>query len=340
MKVVAVVGERKCEIVERDEPRPGGNFAKIRIEAAPMCTEVRQYFGGHPTECLGHEAAGVIVEAGPQCRLSVGQRVIAMPLHGCGTCESCLAGEHILCANPIDPQQACDSPTGSATYAQFCLKADHLLLPVPDDIAIEHASMACCGLGPTFQATQRMGISGSDTVLVYGLGAVGLGGVINAAACGARVIGVEPMPYRADLARALGADYVITSRDTQEVIHTVMELTKGRGVEKSIECSSLDFAPDVLVKTARRRGQIASVGWGGPINAREIVQKGLTLHGCWHWNHQLHAPAMLELIRRNGRKLDQFITHRFPLDRVQEAWELQATGQCGKVILQPQGVKA
>jgi threonine dehydrogenase-like Zn-dependent dehydrogenase len=329
MKVVAITGERKCEIVDRPKPTPAGNFAKIKIESAPMCTEVKQYFGGQPTECLGHEAAGVIVEAGPQSRFSPGTRVIAMPLYGCGQCECCLAGDHILCAHRVEPE------SGASTYAQYLLKPDHLLLPIPDDITTDHASMACCGLGPTFNAAGRLDITASDTVLIYGMGAVGLGGVINATARGARVIGVEPNDYRADLAKTLGADHVITARDPSEVVHTVMELTKGRGADKSIECSSLDFAPDALVKATKRRGAIASVGWGGPINARDLVAKGLTFHGCWHWNHQLHAPAMLELIRRSTAELNQFITHTFPLDRVADAWDLQSTGRCGKVILHP-----
>src|SRR5687768_16257181 len=329
MKVVAITGERKCEIANRPEPAASETLSKIRIESAPMCTEVKQYFGGHPTECLGHEAAGTIVEAAAKSRLATGARLVAMPLYGCGACECCIAGEHILCANPAQPDH------GASCYAEYLLKPDHLLLAIPDDIATDHAAMACCGLGPTFQAAQRLAITASDTVLIYGLGAVGLGGVINATARGARVIGVEPNDCRASLAAQLGAEYVITARDPQEVIHTVREITKGRGVDKSIECSSLDFAPDTLVKCTRRKGSIASVGWGGPVNARDLVVKGLAFHGCWHWNHQLHGHAMFELIRRNKHKLDRFITHRFPLSQVKDAWELQATGQCGRVILNP-----
>jgi L-iditol 2-dehydrogenase len=329
MKVVAITGERQCQIVDRPEPLATSNLAKIKIEAAPMCTEVRQYFGGQLTECLGHEAAGVIVETGPQCKLTVGTRVVAMPLYGCGKCELCISGEHILCPTPNEPAH------GASSYAQFILKPEHLLMPIPDDISTDHASMACCGLGPTFQATQRLDMTSSDTVLIYGLGAVGLGGVINATSRGARVIGVEPNEYRGSLAKNLGADYVINARDPQEVVHTVMELTKGRGMDKSIECSSLELAPDTLVKCTRRRGAIASVGWGGPVNARDLVGKGLTFHGCWHWNHQLHAPAMFELIRRGKGKLDQLITHTFPLENVKEAWDLQSTGRCGKIILHP-----
>src|SRR5687768_13552112 len=83
MQVVSITGERRCEVVERPEPKVAANFAKVKILAAPMCTEVRDYWCGRQTDCLGHEAAGVVVEAGPQCKIPVGTRVIAMPLHGC-----------------------------------------------------------------------------------------------------------------------------------------------------------------------------------------------------------------------------------------------------------------
>src|SRR4051812_14580209 len=79
MQVVSITGERRCEIIEKPEPMVAANFAKVKILAAPMCTEVANYCRGDRTDCLGHEAAGVVVEAGPQCRIPVGTRVIAMP---------------------------------------------------------------------------------------------------------------------------------------------------------------------------------------------------------------------------------------------------------------------
>ena len=337
MHVVSITGERRCEIVERPEPRVAGRFAKVKVLAAPMCTEVGNYCRGDQTDCLGHEAAGVVVEAGPQCKVPVGTRVIAMPLHGCGACDLCMAGDHILCPNGVDVHAANASPSGAATYAQFCLKADHLLLRIPDDIDTDHASMACCGLGPTFGAMKRMNVTATDTVLISGLGAVGLGGVVAASFFGARVIGLEPNAFRAELAKRLGCEHVVDPRDADAALHQVMEITGGAGVEKSIECSSQETAPALLVRAARRKGQITSVGWGGPVNARDLVAKGLSFHGQWHWNHQLHAGEMFRLIRGTREKLDQLITHRLPMGEVKDAWELQAAGRCGKIVLHPWG---
>ncbi len=336
MKVVTITGKREARVVDQPDPCIKTPFVTVKILAAPMCTEFHAYANGNVTDCLGHEAAGEVVEVAAEAgsRVAVGDRVIVMPQYGCGTCELCLAGNHIHCRNSIDPYAYCGSSTGRATYAQYCIKQDWLLVPIPDDISYDHASMACCGLGPTFNAMQRMQVNALDTVLVSGLGAVGLGGVVNAVTRGARVLALESQPFRAELARSIGAEAVIDPTDPDK-LQKILDLTDGRGVDKSVETSSAETAPAFLVEATRPRGQIASVGWGGPLLARALVGKGHTVHGVWHWNHFEDTAAMLTTIRQAKSLLEQTITHTFPMTRVQDAWELQLTGNCGKVILHP-----
>ena len=171
-------------------------------------------------------------------------------------------------------------------------------------------------------------------MLVSGLGPVGLGAVVNARFRGARVLALETNPWRADLARRMGVEAVIDPT-SESALQEILDLTDGRDADKSVETSSAEGAPAFLVQATRRKGQIASVGWGGPILARDIVAKGLTVHGAWHWNHLRDGEAMWRTIRGSAALLDQQITHGFPLRRVQDAFELQLTGQCGKVILHP-----
>jgi threonine dehydrogenase-like Zn-dependent dehydrogenase len=256
-----------------------------------------------------------------------------MPQYACGRCELCTAGDYIHCESGLDALAYCQSPTGTATYAQYMIKQDWLLLPIPEDISTEHASMACCGLGPTFGAMQRMEVQAFDTVLICGLGPVGLGGVINAVYRGARVIGVESNPYRARLAIELGADIVLdpTSRDALE---EVKALTGGHGADKSIDCTAVPPAQKFAIEATRRRGKVAFVGWGGRIDLDNMVPGGLTLMGVWHWN-LYDAPRLWQVIRAGADKLERVITHRFGMSQVQEAWELQLSGQCGKVLLDP-----
>ncbi len=334
MKQVVITGPRACAVVERPKPQIADNYALVKILVAPMCTEFHQFLNGPASDSLGHEAAGEVVEAPPGSAIKVGDRVVVMPQNGCGKCALCLSGEHIRCQSPRDPAVVCGCTSGRSTYAQYCIQQDWLLLPVPGDLSIEHASMACCGLGPTFGAMQTMNVGPFDTVVVTGLGPVGLGAVMNAIVRGARVIGIDSSAYRASLAKDLGASNVVDPRDP-DALDQVRALTQGLGADKSIEASSQESVPGFLLQATRVGGQMASVGWGGPIQMRDVVARGVTIHGAWHWNHLRDANAMFETIRRARPLIDKVITHRIPMSRVQDAWEIQLTGQCGKVLLDP-----
>lgn len=332
MKNVAITGARRCELREVPDPRPTDNYALLKVRLTPLCTEFHQYADGHDWwRDLGHEAMGEVLEAAPGGRVSAGTRVVIMPQNGCGTCLSCASGDHCRCVTPRDPAAITGVETGRATYAERMVQQDWMLLPVPDDISDLHAAMAGCGLGPTFEACRVLRVSGVDTLLISGLGPVGLGAVVNGRVRGARVFGIESNPYRVRLARELGADAVFDPADP-DLVERVRAATGG-GADKSIECSSAEDAPSRLLQMTRVGGALASVGWGGPILARDIVRRGVTVHGCWHWNHRQHATEMWTTIRRAGPLLDQLVTHTFPFGEVRAAWELQLTGQCGKVVL-------
>ena len=334
MKAVAITGEQQCELVDRPDPTIKVNYVKVKTHSIPMCTEFHAYREGRLTDRLGHEAAGEVVEVAQPGRVKVGDRVVVMPGSGCGKCSLCLSGEQIHCEQPIKAAEVCGTTTGRSTYAQYCIQQDWLLVPIPDDLSYDHASMACCGLGPSFNAVHTMNVNSFDTVLVSGLGPVGLGAVVNARFRGARVIALEAHPWRAQLARSLGVEAVIDP-EAEDALDQIKALTGGRGADKSVEASSAEQAPAFLVQATRRKGQLASVGWGGPINARDIVGRGLTIHGAWHWNHLRDVEAMLSTIRGSKQLLEKYITHRFPMSRVKEAWELQLTRECGKIILHP-----
>lgn len=336
MKVAAITGERQGGIVEQPDPQPAGDIAVVRIHVAPMCTEYKAYVAGRPGDRLGHEAAGEVAEVAGPGPLRPGDRVVAMPLSACGRCALCRTGDYIHCRQGVDVLKETRSEAGTATYAQYLLKPGWLLLPIPDDLTYEHACMACCGLGPTFGAMQRLAVDAFDTVLITGMGPVGLGGVINGVFRGARVIAVESQPYRANLARELGADAVIDPA-REDALEQVRALTGGLGADKGIDCSGSPAAQRLLVDGVRRRGEVAFVGEGGELTlhvSNDLLRKGLTLHGSWHWNLD-QWPRLLAVIRGAGAQIDRLVTHRFPLERVTEAWDLQATGNCGKVLLYP-----
>ena len=339
MKVATITGRRSAAVVDRPEPHAAGNIVKVQVLVAPTCTEWRHYRDGEAKDTLGHEAAGVVVDAAGSSCVREGDRIVVMPQHGCGRCALCQAGDHIHCRDQRDVHAETGSETGTATYGQFVIKPDWLLLPVPDDVSLVQASLACCALGPTFGAMERMQVDALDTVLVSGCGPVGLGALVNAAVRNARAIALEPHPYRAELAQALGA-FAVIDPTAADPLEQVLELTGGHGAGASIESSGVSSAAPLLVEATRARGRIAFNSWSGTVEVKDLVGRGLELYGCWHWNHQRDGERMLETIRRAGPLLDRLITHRFPLDDVAAAWELQLTGECGKVLLFPWGEDA
>ena len=330
MKVAAMFGDGKAGLADKPDPKAKEDFALVKVRAVAMCTEYKGFKGGRSGDHFGHEAAGEVVEVAQPGQVKVGDRVVVQPQYGCGKCPLCLIGENIHCMNGRGPGE------GTATYAQYVLKNDWLLSPIPDGVSYNHASMACCGLGPTFGAMQQMDVDALDTVLVTGLGPVGLGGVINATYMGARVIAVESHPYRANLAKELGAEAVLNPND-ENVLEQIRELTNGIGVDAAVDCSGSSQAHRLMVDAVRRKGQAAFVGEGGefPLAAsRDMIRKGLVLRGNWHYNLGAY-PKLIKIIQESGDKLDKFITHTFPMSEVQKAWELQGTGNCGKVVLDP-----
>jgi len=279
-----------------------------------------------------------VVEVAQPSRVKVGDRVVVMPMHACGHCGHCLAGAYIHCQDGVDFAARHGSAIGSGTMAQYLLKQDWQLLPIPTGMDYAQAAMACCGLGPTFGAFQSLRVDRHDTLLITGLGPVGLGGVINARYRGARVIGVDANAYRAAKALELGAERVINPL-AEDALQEVLSLTVGgRGVDKAVDCSGVVAAQRLCIDAARRRGQVAFVGECNdetPLRiSPDMIRKGLTLLGSWHFN-LADSPRLLRMIGDIGAELDKLITHRFPLSDIQRAWETQLSGQCGKVILLP-----
>ncbi len=337
MKKAAIVGARQATVVDVPDPRATADWALVRVDVAPLCTEYKGYLAGHRAEYLGHEAAGEVVAVAQPGRVHVGDRVVVMPQYPCGGCPLCLAGDYIHCEHGTDVTRFTGSPEGGATIAQYLLKPDWLLPVIPTQISTEHAAMACCGLGPTFGAMQRLAVDSFDTVLITGLGPVGLGGVINARSRGARVVGVEGNDWRAARALALGAEIVLAP-DDGDLLPRLRELTDGVGVEKAIDCSGHPAAHRLCIDATRRLGAVAFVGECGedtPLRVSpDLIRKGLSVCGSWHYNRR-DVPRLLNMIAAIPTQLDLLISHEFALESIGQAWELQATGNCAKVLVKP-----
>jgi L-iditol 2-dehydrogenase len=336
MKKAVVSGSRQASLVEVPDPEPKEDWAVVRVHAAPMCTEYKSFESGHASEFLGHEAAGEVVAVAQPGRVKVGDRVVVMPQYPCGKCALCVTGNYIHCEHNIDVAAFTGSREGSATMAQYLLKPDWVLPPIPDGVSYEHASLACCALGPSFGAFQAMGLSAFDTVLITGAGPVGLGALVNARFRGARALVVESVPWRMARAREMGAERVFDPGDP-EILPRIRELTDGRGVDCALDCSGNVQAERLCIDAARRKGKVACVGeCFGELSIRpsqDLIRKGLTLIGSWHYN-LAEFPHIMKVIRASPL-IPLLISHVLPMSRIQEAMELSASHQTAKVILKP-----
>ena len=336
MKRAVITGDRTAGLVDAPDPQPKEDWALVKVHVAPMCTEYKAFVGDRKAEYLGHEAAGEVVAVARPCKVEVGDRVVVQPQYPCGKCRLCIAGDYIHCQHAYNFAEFTGGREGHATYAQYVLKPSWLLSPIPDGVPYEKAGLAICGLGPSFGALDAMGVSAFDTVLITGLGPVGLGGVVNARFRGARVIAVDSVPYRAERAKQMGAEHVLDPSD-EKLVEKIKELTGGRGVDCALDCSGTVPAERTCLDATRRKGKVAYVGECGaelPIRvSRDLIRTGITIIGSWHYNLSLF-PRIMQVIQESP-VVDLLISHVLPMSRVQEAFELCATHETAKVILKP-----
>lgn len=334
MKRAAITGVKQSALLDAPMPEPKEDWVLVKVHAVPLCTEYKGWLNGK--EYPGHEAAGQVVEVAQPGKVKVGDRVVVMPGAPCGKCALCISGEYIHCEHWYDHQEFSGLAHEGDTHVQYLIKQDWLLVPIPDGMSYELASLACCGLGPTFGAMENMNISASDVVMITGAGPVGLGGVINAKYRGATTIVVERLPYRQQKAKELGADLVLDP-DDPEIRHKIMQYTGSLGVDACLETAGVIEAQRLCLDVTRRRGTVALIGECGDnlaIQASpDFIRKGLTLMGQWHYN--LNGAFKIMKVLSDSPVADKLITHRFPMSSFQEALALSASHECAKIILNP-----
>ncbi len=341
MQTVRIISRRDCGLIDKPTPLIDRDYVLLKVHVAPMCNEYIAYqdlvyLERNRPDSLGHEMAGEVIETPPGSPVRPGDRVVALCGYPCGHCQPCRLGLYAHCVHTEDPRKVCGSESGACGFAQYAVKPGSMLVPIPDGISYEHASMACCGLGPTFGAMQRVGVDAFDTVLITGLGAVGLGGVINAKYRGAQVIALVRTPYRAKLAAKLGCDVVLNPADG-DIRQRILDLTDGRGVDAAFECSGRHTYQRLAIDTVRPLGSVTFLAEPGEVTVHvdnDLVQKGVTLRGSLDINRH-DTDRLLRMIAQLGPQLDTFITHRLPMSHVGEAFELQMTRECGKIVLYP-----
>jgi L-iditol 2-dehydrogenase len=160
--------------------------------------------------------------------------------------------------------------------------------------------------------------------------------VVNGVYRGARVIGVDANPYRADLARRLGAAVVLDPRDPH-ILEQIRAATGGQGVEAGVDCAGVVAAHRLQIDAAAQRAHLVWVGEcqdPTPVQASaDLIRKGLTLEGSWHYNLN-DIPRVLR-VAEEAPGSAQLVTHIYGRDALGEALATSAQQDCGKVLWHP-----
>ena len=336
-------GDSTVELREFDIPTPGHGEVLLRTKSSAICgSDIRCIYHEHlgkgpegyqPGMIAGHEPCGQIVEVGPDCRrFREGDRVVVYHISGCGVCNDCRRGYMISCTSSFRRAYGWQRDGGMADYI---LAEEKDLVLLADALTYSDGAQIACGFGTVYEGLEKIGVSGNDAVLITGLGPVGLATAMLAKAMGAnRVIGIDVTPERLELAKSLAlCDDVLTAG--ADNVGRVKELTGGAGVEKAIDCSANDKARRVCIQAARKWGKICFLGEGGTVAfdpSADMIHDQKTLYGSWVTNIW-RMEELVERIVRWGIRPDRLITHRFPLERADEAYAVMAEGKCGKVAV-------
>jgi threonine dehydrogenase-like Zn-dependent dehydrogenase len=286
---------------------------------------------------LGHEFAGEVVEVGPAVQtLRPGTRAVNASMISDGTCPSCLAGRVTQCEGRSLFGYSGVYPRLDGGQAELVRvpQADRALRALPDEVSDDAAVFLADILPTGHGAVVRGGVSPGDTVVVVGCGPVGLMAVLCAAGIAGRLIAVDGVPARRELAKQLGAEAV----EPERVADAVAEATGGLGADVVIEAAGSAGGLDASLRLARGRGVVSVVGAhfepDYPLDNALMFERELTLRFTIG---DPTADGALLLGKLASGELDPtaVITHRLPLAEAAEAYRLFDSREATKVVLTP-----
>jgi threonine dehydrogenase-like Zn-dependent dehydrogenase len=343
MNAAFLPGNSTVELKTVPIPLPSYGEVLLQMKVSTICgSDIRciyhEHLGkgpeGYQGVIAGHEPAGLIVETGQGCRrFKAGDRVIVYHISGCGLCNDCRRGYMISCSSSEYRRAYGWQRDGG--MAEYMIAEEKDLIMLPDELTYADGAQVACGFGTVYEALEKIGVSGNHSVLITGLGPVGLAAGALCRKLGAEmIIGIDISQQRLELAKHLGlCDEVLVSGPNN--ITEVRDLTGGHGVERSIDCSANAEARTIAIRATRKWGKIAMVGEGGTVAfnpSPDIIHDQKTIYGSWVTSTWLMEALVEQLVRWNLHPED-IITHRFPLERASEAYALMASGHCGKVAV-------
>lgn len=329
MKLLEMTGGASSRIINAAPPEPAPGEVIIETARSAICgSEMKTYRGkGLAGGNTGHEAVGTVIKVGASVAdLEIGQRVGVSAVLGCGDCPECERGRYTWCKS---------ARSRSAMHAeQFAIHA-RCCSPLPDDLPWDEATLLTGdGMGVPWHTAKKIDRADINTIVIMGLGPIGLGNVLMQSHLGRRVIGVDIIDYRVHFAMRLGADVAIKADET--LIDRIMDLTDGDGADVVIDCAGQRASVADSFASVRRGGIVVFNGESmeellSP--SRDFNRREIWAVGCWYY-FMSEVPEMFQLWRK-GLDVARMITHRFALEDAPEAFTLFNAGRTGKVLLRP-----
>ena len=335
MRASRLHGIRDLRIDELPRPEPGPGQVLLQVATVGVCgSDVHYYLHGRIGSqivtgpiIMGHEFSARVAELGPGAEgVSVGQLVSVEPGIPCGKCEPCLHGHPNLCPNV----RFCGTPPIDGVFSEYTVMPAENCFPLPEGFGpIEGAMLE--PLGIAIHTVDLAHLRAGQTVAVLGAGPIGLliAAVAKAAGAG-QILMTEPLAHRRRFALEYVAD-VALNPEAVDVIAEIKRLTSGRGVDVAFEAAGESDTPQQAAAVARMGGKVIVAGIPEDdtmnFNASTVRQKGLTIKAVRRMKHTY--PRAIRLVQTGMVEVKPLATHRFPLERIDEAFELVANYEDG-----------
>jgi len=344
-------GEYETVELELDDPRQ--NEVTVKLAASGLChsddhLQTGDMVLGHYPMCGGHEGAGVVTAVGPNTAgYEVGDHVVFSFLPACGKCAACSRGQFNLCdtgANTLVGSRADDVTSfrmkldgqdvgqmaGISTFSEYTTAHVDSVVKIPKDIPLKEAALVGCGVPTGWgSATNMAGITPGDTVIVMGIGGIGINAVQGAAHAGATtIIAVDPVPFKREKAQEFGATHSFS--DIAEATEYAQSVTEGQGADATIITIGVVQGEHVgqAVASIRKGGTVVLTGVarmdevGLPVSPFELVMMQKRIQGAIYGGNSPHdiIPRLLRMYQAGQLKLDELVTKEYTIDQVAQGY--------------------
>ncbi|GGA38008.1 S-(hydroxymethyl)glutathione dehydrogenase/class III alcohol dehydrogenase [Dyella nitratireducens] len=361
---VAFAPGKPLQIVEIDVAPPKAGEVLVKITHTGVChTDAFTLSGDDPEgifpAVLGHEGGGIVVEVGEGVTtLQPGDHVIPLYTAECGKCKFCLSGKTNLCQAVRATQGKGLMPDGTtrfsyqgqpiyhymgtSTFSEYTVVPEISLAKIDTQAPLDKVCLLGCGVTTGIGAVHNTAKVGpGSTVAVFGLGGIGLAviqGAVQAKA--SRIIGVDINADKFALAREMGATECVNPKDHDKPIQEVIVAMTDGGVDYSFECiGNVDVMRAALECCHKGWGEsiiIGVAGAGKEIHTRPFqlvtgrVWRGSAFGGV---KGRSQLPGIVQQAMRGDIRLDPFITHRLPLEQINEAFDLMHEGKSIRTVI-------